>query len=54
MISMTKDEMHEAIDALLALLQEFAELTLREGEENDSKCPLNLNNIRLFSNSTNE
>jgi len=54
MILMTKNEMHEALDALLALLQEFAELTLRGVVDNDCKCPLNLSNIRLFSNSTNE
>jgi len=54
MILMTKDEMHEALDALLALLQEFAELALMGEVENDCNCPLNLSNIRLFSNSANE
>ena len=54
MIVMTNDEMHEALDALLILLQKFAELALREEVDKDCKCPLNLNNIRLFSKTTNE
>ena len=54
MIVMTNDEMHEAIEELLNLLQVFAELTLREEADKDCQCPLNIRNIRLFSNSTNE
>ena len=54
MIVMTNDEMHEALDALLILLQKFAELALSEEVDNDCECPLNLNNIRLFSKTTNE
>ena len=54
MIVMTNDEMHEAIDELLNLLQVFAELTLQEEVDEDCQCPLNIRNIRLFSNSTNE
>ena len=51
---MTKDEMNSAIDALLELLENIAELALQEADEQVCDCPLNLSNLRLFSNSTNE
>ena len=54
MIVMTDDEMFLAIEELTALLQQIAEFALQDELEQECNCPLNLSNIRLFSESTNE
>jgi len=54
MIVMTEDEMDAAIEELATLLQQIAELALQDELEQDCNCSLNLSNIRLFSESTNE
>ena len=53
-VMMTEDEMNDAIDELTALLQQIAELALQDEFEQDCNCSLNLSNLRLFSESTNE
>ena len=54
MIVMTEDEMNDAIDELTTLLQQIAELALQDEFEQDCNCPLNLSNMRMFSESANE
>jgi hypothetical protein len=54
MIMMTEDEMDDAIEELTILLQQIAELALQDEVEQDCNCPLNISNMRMFSNSTNE
>jgi len=54
MILMTEDEMNSAIEDLMKLLQEIAEVALQDQVDQDCECSLNLSNLRLFSNSTDE
>lgn len=54
MIMMTDDEINDAIEELSTLLQQIAEFALQDELEQDCNCVLNLSNIRLFSESTNE
>ncbi len=54
MILMTEVEMNSAIEDLMKLLQEIAEVALQDQVDQDCECSLNLSNLRLFSNSTDE